>query len=49
MNKIWTPHLDNILRRYYPGGDLGALADRLGVTVAVDNEIARVKSILNSK
>lgn len=42
MKKTWPPHLDNILRRNFPGGDLGAMADRLGVTVAAE-EIERIK------
>lgn len=29
---IWTPHLDNLLRRHYPKGNIGALAERIGVT-----------------
>ena len=32
--RIWTDHLDNLLRRHYPKGDLDALADRIGVSIA---------------
>ncbi|MBQ8713037.1 MAG: HNH endonuclease [Prevotella sp.] len=32
MRKFWTDKLDNLLRRYYPKGDLDALAERLGTT-----------------
>lgn len=32
MKRVWNEHLDNILRRHYPKGDLDALAERLGMT-----------------
>lgn len=32
MRRFWTEKLDNLLRRYYPKGDLDALAARVGTT-----------------
>ena len=32
MKRVWTEHLDNILRRNYASGDIAALAERLGKT-----------------
>lgn len=32
MRHFWTDKLDNLLRRYYPSGDLDALAERVGTT-----------------
>lgn len=32
MKRFWTDKLDNLLRRYYPKGDLDALAQRIGTT-----------------
>lgn len=45
----WTQHHDNILRRNYPGGDLGALADRLGVTLAAVKCRAHVLGLRRKK
>ena len=33
MKRVWNEHLDNILRRNYPKGDLDALAQRMGMTI----------------
>ena len=33
MKRVWNEHLDNILRRNYPKGDLDALARRMGMTI----------------
>lgn len=32
MKRVWTEHLDNILRRNYASGDIASLAERLGKT-----------------
>ena len=45
----WTQDHDNILRRNYPGGDLGALADRLGVTLAAVKCRAHVLGLRRKK
>ena len=42
MNKFWTPHLDNLMRRHYPKGDLDELAARLGVTRTAIKNRAKV-------
>ena len=42
MNKFWTPHLDNLMRRHYPKGDLDELAARIGVTRTAIKSRAKV-------
>lgn len=32
MKRVWNEHLDNLLRRHYPKGDIKALAARIGVS-----------------
>ena len=32
MKKVWNEHLDNLLRRHYPKGDLDEVARRMGMT-----------------
>lgn len=41
MRRVWNNHLDNILRRHFPKGDLDELAKRMGMTRAAIKGRAR--------
>ena len=43
MKRVWNPHLDNLLRRHYPKGDIKALADRTTSATSRNKSIRRDK------
>lgn len=45
MKRFWNQHLDNLLRRHYPKGDIKALAARIGVSPAAVKSRAGVLKI----
>ena len=45
MKRVWNEHLDSLLYRHYPKGDISALAARLGTTVCAVKGRARILGI----
>ena len=45
MKKVWNEHLDNLLRRHYPKGDLDEVARRMGMTKGAIKARAQVLGI----